>query len=203
MDEKTVKEELVKAGAVLEGHFRLSSGLHSSTYVQCALALAHPLLAERLGEALAEKMGYPLADVVLGPALGGVVIAQELARALSKHHKCEVLSYFSERKDVAMELRRGFMLHPGQKVILVEDVVTTGKSISGVGGVGEAGGGGDNRLGQHSEPQRRGSSSPRRRWFHCSCCKSPTMSRKPARSVSRAWNLLSRGADRRRNRHAP
>jgi orotate phosphoribosyltransferase len=129
MDEKTVKDELMKAGAILEGHFRLSSGLHSSTYVQCALALAHPLLAERLGEALAEKMGYPLADVVLGPALGGVVIAQELARALSKHHKREVLSYFSERKDVAMELRRGFILHPGQKVILVEDVVTTGKSI--------------------------------------------------------------------------
>ena len=129
MDEKTVKDELMKAGAILEGHFRLSSGLHSSMYVQCALALAHPLLAERLGEALAEKMGYPVADVVLGPALGGVVIAQELARALSKHHKREVLSYFSERKDVAMELRRGFMLHPGQKVLLVEDVVTTGKSI--------------------------------------------------------------------------
>jgi orotate phosphoribosyltransferase len=129
MDEKTVKEELMKAGAILEGHFKLSSGLHSSMYVQCALALAHPLLAERLSEALAEKMGYPLADVVLGPALGGVIVAQELARALSRHHGRDVLSYFSERKNGVMELRRGFVLNPGQKVLLVEDVVTTGKSI--------------------------------------------------------------------------
>jgi orotate phosphoribosyltransferase len=129
MDENTVREELMKTGAVLEGHFKLSSGLHSSMYVQCALALAHPLLAERLGEALAKKMGYPQVDVVLGPALGGVIVAQELARALSKHHGRDVLAYFSERKDAAMELRRGFLLHPGQRVILVEDVVTTGKSI--------------------------------------------------------------------------
>jgi len=129
MDENKVKEELMKAGAVLEGHFKLSSGLHSSMYVQSALALAHPLLAERLGEALAEKMGYPQADVVLGPALGGVIVAQELARALSRHHGRDVLAYFSERKDAVMELRRGFVLYPGQKVILVEDVVTTGKSI--------------------------------------------------------------------------
>ena len=129
MREEEVKKALGKSGAILEGHFKLSSGLHSSMYVQCALALAHPVLAEKLGSALAEKLGFPEADVVLGPALGGVIIAQELARALSHHHKREVLAFFSERKDSEMILRRGFVLAPKQKVIMVEDVVTTGKSI--------------------------------------------------------------------------
>lgn len=129
MNQQEVMEELKKAGALLTGHFKLSSGLHSDAYVQCALAFCRPLLAERLGEALAEKLGYPEADIVLGPALGGVVIAQEVARALSKHHKREVLSLFSEHKETTMELRRGFAIHTGDQVVMVEDVVTTGKSI--------------------------------------------------------------------------
>ena len=110
-----------KTGALLEGHFLLSSGLHSEKYLQCALVLARPGLAEDLGERLA-KLQKEKPDLVLSPAMGGLIIGHEVARALG------VRAYFTERENGAMSLRRGFSLEPGEKVVVVEDVVTTGKS---------------------------------------------------------------------------
>lgn len=107
--------------ALLEGHFQLSSGLHSDRYFQCALALSFPERAERLARALAERLTEPY-DVVVGPALGAVVWAQEVGRALGAR------AMFTERKDGRMELRRGFVIDPAARVLVVEDVVTTGGS---------------------------------------------------------------------------
>jgi orotate phosphoribosyltransferase len=119
-----------KSGALLEGHFLLSSGLHSDQYFQCALLLSDVALAERMGKALAAKMPKDWAPTtVVGPALGGVVIGHEVARALG------VRSLFTERKDGVMELRRGFKVSPGERVVVVEDVITTGKSTREVIGL--------------------------------------------------------------------
>jgi orotate phosphoribosyltransferase len=113
-------------GALLEGHFLLSSGLHSSRYLQCALVLMDPPLASRLGRELAGALRSVLRDVrpaaVVAPALGGVLVAQEVARALG----CRGL--FTERSDGRMTLRRGFRLERGEAVVVVEDVITTGGS---------------------------------------------------------------------------
>jgi orotate phosphoribosyltransferase len=111
-----------ESGALLEGHFRLSSGLHSSGYLQCALVLQHPAQAAALGEALAARTRALGASVVLSPALGGIVIGHEVARALG------VRAVFAERQEARLMLRRGFALHPGERVLVVEDVVTTGLS---------------------------------------------------------------------------
>lgn len=111
-----------RSGALLEGHFRLSSGLHSSGYLQCALVLQHPRAAEALGAALAREVGPLGASTVLSPALGGIVIGQEVARALG------IRAIFAERQDGRLTLRRGFALEPGEAVLVVEDVVTTGGS---------------------------------------------------------------------------
>ena len=111
-----------QSGALLEGHFRLTSGLHSPGYLQCALVLQHPRNAEALGSALAQAIGASGATCVLSPALGGIVIGQEVGRALG------VRAIFAERQDGALTLRRGFHLEPGEKVVVVEDVVTTGGS---------------------------------------------------------------------------
>jgi orotate phosphoribosyltransferase len=111
-----------RSGALLEGHFRLSSGLHSPGYLQCALVLQYPHDAEALGAALAREVGSLGAATVLSPALGGIVIGQEVARALG------VRAIFAERQDGALTLRRGFTLEPGEAVLVVEDVVTTGGS---------------------------------------------------------------------------
>jgi orotate phosphoribosyltransferase len=113
-------------GALLEGHFLLSSGLHSPSYLQCARVLMDPGLATRLGEALAARL-RPLLEgttprAVVAPALGGVLVAHEVARALG----CDGL--FTERQDGAMTLRRGFTLAEGDPVVVVEDVITTGGS---------------------------------------------------------------------------
>ncbi|MCX5795135.1 MAG: orotate phosphoribosyltransferase [Elusimicrobia bacterium] len=116
---------LVETGAMLEGHFLLSSGLHSDRYMQCALLLSHPRHAARLGAALAKLCPAP-PDLILSPALGGIVIGQETAAAL------DVRAYFAEREGGAMALRRGFALRPGEKVAVVEDVITTGKSTGEV-----------------------------------------------------------------------
>jgi len=120
------KDEVLSAfrrsGALLEGHFRLSSGLHSPGYLQCALVLQHPREAETLGAALGDIVRPLGAETVLSPAMGGIVIGQEVGRALS------VRAIFAERQDGALSLRRGFALEPGEKVIVVEDVVTTGGS---------------------------------------------------------------------------
>jgi orotate phosphoribosyltransferase len=111
-----------RVGALLEGHFRLTSGLHSPGYLQCALVLQYPRDAEWCGAALAERLRGLGAETVLSPALGGIVIGQEVARALG------VRAIFAERQDGTLTLRRGFALRPGEKVIVVEDVVTTGGS---------------------------------------------------------------------------
>jgi orotate phosphoribosyltransferase len=116
----------VERGALLEGHFLLSSGLHSSRYLQCALVLSDPPLATRLGQQLADALRPLLKGAtptaVVAPALGGVFVAHEVARAFG----CRGL--FTERQDGAMTLRRGFALANGEPVVVVEDVVTTGKS---------------------------------------------------------------------------
>src|SRR6188768_508557 len=111
-----------KSGALLDGHFRLTSGLHSTGYLQCALVLQHPEHAEALARAIGERVADLKATVVLSPALGGIVIGHEVARALG------VRAVFAERQDSRLTLRRGFTLSPEDKVIVVEDVVTTGLS---------------------------------------------------------------------------
>ncbi len=116
-----VEKLFLDRGALLKGHFLLSSGLHSDRYLQCALLLAHPADAEGLGRALAARAPSK-PDLVVSPAMGGLIIGQEVARALGVRH------YFAERADGAMTLRRGFALEPGESVLVVEDVVTTGKS---------------------------------------------------------------------------
>ncbi len=122
MQQEAVLQRFREAGALLDGHFRLSSGLHSPGYLQCALVLQHPAAAEALGAAIAEQVQELAPAVVLSPALGGVVIGQEVARALG------VRSIFAERRNGALTLRRGFTLAPGERVLVVEDVVTTGGS---------------------------------------------------------------------------
>lgn len=111
-----------RVNALLEGHFRLTSGLHSPGYLQCALVLQHPREAEACGAAIASRVRDLGVQVVLSPALGGIVIGQEVGRALG------VRAIFAERQDGALRLRRGFSLSPGEKVLVVEDVVTTGGS---------------------------------------------------------------------------
>jgi len=111
-----------RSGALLDGHFRLSSGLHSGGYLQCALVLQHPRDAEALARALATHVSALAPSVVLSPALGGIVIGHEMARALG------VRAIFAERQDGTLTLRRGFALEPGDRVLVVEDVVTTGGS---------------------------------------------------------------------------
>lgn len=115
----------VDSGALLSGHFQLSSGLHSAEYLQCALVLSDPARAEKIASALAELLKEP-AQAVVSPALGGVVIGHEVARALG------IKAYFAERENGIMTLRRGFVLKPREKVVIVEDVITTGKSSAEV-----------------------------------------------------------------------
>lgn len=125
LDEKQVLDLFRSSGAMLEGHFELSSGLHSDRYFQCALILEDPRRAETLARALAEKIRArdPVRfDLVIGPALGAVIWAHEMARALGA--RCQ----FTERTDGKMGLRRGFKVEPGERVLVVEDVITTGGS---------------------------------------------------------------------------
>ena len=122
MESDQVLDLFREAGALLDGHFELSSGLHSSGYLQCALVLQHPLHAEALGVALAARVRPLAPKVVLSPALGGVVIGQEVASALG------VRGIFAERRDGRLTLRRGFTLAVSERVVIIEDVVTTGGS---------------------------------------------------------------------------
>jgi orotate phosphoribosyltransferase len=122
MDAADVIERFKQSGALLEGHFRLTSGLHSSGYLQCALVLQHPREAEALGTALAARVRDLRPEAVLSPALGGIVIGQEVGRVLG------VRALFAERQEGKLHLRRGFSLEPGERVLVVEDVVTTGLS---------------------------------------------------------------------------
>jgi orotate phosphoribosyltransferase len=125
MTDDQILDEFRAAQALLEGHFILSSGRHSPRYLQCARVLMDPARAARLADALAAKIPADVRDaveVVMAPAMGGLICGHELARALGK------LSMFVERPTGSFELRRGFRLTPGQKVLLMEDVVTTGLS---------------------------------------------------------------------------
>jgi orotate phosphoribosyltransferase len=124
MNQEEVLTIFKQSEALLEGHFKLSSGLHSDRYLQCALVLQHPQQAAVLGAALAEKMRSlaEMPDFVIAPALGGILVAHEVAKALG------VRGLFAERQDGVLKLRRGFEIRPGEKGFVVEDVVTTGGS---------------------------------------------------------------------------
>ena len=122
MTEDAVLHLFRESGALLDGHFRLSSGLHSAGYLQCALVLQHPQHAETLGRMLADQLMLLSATAVRSPALGGLIIGHEVARALG------VRAIFAERQDKVLSLRRGFSLGPDDRVIVIEDVVTTGGS---------------------------------------------------------------------------
>lgn len=126
MKEKDVLEIFHENHALLTGHFKLSSGLHSQNYLQCALILQYPDIAEKLARAIAKKFSKEKIDLVIGPALGGITLAYEAARAL------KVRGLFTERQDGAMVLRRGFAVNPGERALVVEDVITTGGSTKEV-----------------------------------------------------------------------
>jgi orotate phosphoribosyltransferase len=130
-----VLELMTELGALQRGHFLLSSGLHSDAYFQCARILQFPELARELGAAIAAFFPGETHDVVVSPALGGMLIGHEVARAVERRF------VFTERKDGEMSLRRGFFLEQGEKVLVVEDVVTRGTSVREVCRVVEAAGG--------------------------------------------------------------
>ena len=117
-----LEKMLRDTGAFLQGHFLLSSGKHSDGYVQCAKLLMYPEKAEKAVSLIVNKLKDVEVDLVVGPAMGGIVVSYELARQLGKP------SLFTEREDGRMTLRRGFSIEKGQKVLIAEDVVTTGKS---------------------------------------------------------------------------
>jgi orotate phosphoribosyltransferase len=143
MNKDEVLKEFAEAEAILKGHFKLSSGKHSDTYLQCARVLMHPARAEKLCKVLADKVRAAVGavDLVVAPAMGGLIVGYEIARQLG------VDSIFCERIEGVFEFRRGFVVPEGAKVLIVEDVVTTAKSsfetlecIKAAGGkvVGEA-----------------------------------------------------------------
>ena len=122
MNREEVVERFRRTGALLEGHFVLTSGLHSPQYLQCALVLQHPQEAEAFGRAIAEQFRGVGVETVVAPAIGGIIIGWETARALN------VRSIWTEREEGRMTLRRGFTVRPGERVLVVEDVITTGGS---------------------------------------------------------------------------
>ncbi|HSE18911.1 MAG TPA: orotate phosphoribosyltransferase [Pyrinomonadaceae bacterium] len=122
MNAEQVIDQFRATGALLEGHFQLSSGLHSTVYLQCALVLQFPERAEAFGRALAEKFQGQGIALVASPAIGGIVIGHEVARALGARF------VWTEREAGQMTLRRGFTIAPGEKTLIVEDVITTGGS---------------------------------------------------------------------------
>ncbi len=135
MPEKDIAQRLSETKAMLEGHFLLSSGLHSNRYVQCARLLQFPEHATWAGEKLAKMLPQMDFDLVVSPAIGGIVIGQEVAKALGTPH------IFVEKENGIPTLRRGFALSGGEKILVVEDVVTTGKSTKEVIDVVEKAGG--------------------------------------------------------------
>lgn len=116
-------EIFVASGALMEGHFKLTSGRHSNRYMQCALVLQYPEYTEQLAKHIAEKFADARIELVVGPAMGGIIVAYEVARQL------KVPAIFCERENGKMALRRGFKIFPGQNVLVVEDVITTGGSV--------------------------------------------------------------------------
>jgi orotate phosphoribosyltransferase len=133
--EEDVLEALKDAGAILHGHFQLTSGRHSDTYVQCARVLEDPALTTRLAGAMAARVADERIDVVAAPAVGGIIIGFAVAQALG------VKFIFSERQNGEMVFRRSFSIESGQRVLVVEDVVTTGGSVAEVVALVRAAGG--------------------------------------------------------------
>lgn len=136
MTESDVKDLLVKHGAILEGHFLLTSGLHSGMYVEKFQVLQYPKATEKLCAEIAERFKNEKIDVVIGPVTGGIVLAHETA----KHFDTRAI--FAERENGQMTIKRGFEIKPGEKVLVVEDIVTTGGSVmevidvvKGLGGI--------------------------------------------------------------------
>lgn len=123
MSEKDVLKIFQQEKAYLTGHFLLSSGLHSPNYMQCALVFQKPWVAEKLCRELAKKLKGHKIDAVIGPALGGMIVSYEMGRAL------KVRSLFAERVDGSFTIRRGFSIKKNERLLVVEDVITTGKSI--------------------------------------------------------------------------
>lgn len=124
--ENDIMNILEETEALKEGHFKLTSGMHSAQYVQCAMLLRFPNKAEIIAKALAEKFKDEKIDLVVGPAIGGIIIAYEVARAL------DVPSIFAERDQGEMTLKRGFSIKPGERILVIEDVITTGGSTQEV-----------------------------------------------------------------------
>ncbi len=120
---ENIKKILEKTGAILKGHFLLSSGLHSDTYFQMALIFQYPEYGKAVCQQLAENFKREKIDVVIGPAIGGIIISYQLAEIL------EARSIFAERENGKMKLRRGFEIKKGENVLLCEDVITTGSSV--------------------------------------------------------------------------
>lgn len=135
LTEKELLNILEETDALKKGHFKLTSGMHSSQYVQCAMLLRFPDKAEIAAKALAEHFADEQIDLVVGPAIGGIVIAYEVARALG------VPSIFAERENGDMTFRRGFSIEEDQRVLVVEDVITTGGSTQEVADLVEKSGG--------------------------------------------------------------
>jgi orotate phosphoribosyltransferase len=123
MDREIALSLFKESGALLEGHFQLTSGLHSNQYFQCAKVLQHPKFCKALCGDIAERFRQRKIDVVVAPALGGIVVGQEVGRQLNAR------TLFAERKDGVMQLRRGFEVHREERVLVCEDVVTTGGSV--------------------------------------------------------------------------
>ncbi len=122
MTQEQILEHFRETGALLEGHFILSSGLHSPNYLQCALAMQYPMDAAKYGRAIAEKVSGEIFDAVASPAIGGLIIGYETAKALNKRF------IWTERQEGAMTVRRGFSVKKGERILVVEDVITTGGS---------------------------------------------------------------------------
>ncbi|CCO07202.1 orotate phosphoribosyltransferase [Desulforamulus hydrothermalis] len=126
MTREEILEIFTKTGAMLTGHFLLTSGKHSNRYFQCAQVLQYPQYTERLCQALAQPFAGLDVDTVIGPAMGGILVSYEVARALGAR------SLFTERENGHMKLRRNFSVSPGERVLVVEDVITTGGSVAEV-----------------------------------------------------------------------
>jgi orotate phosphoribosyltransferase len=133
--EESILEIFERTGSLLHGHFILSSGLHSRQFFQCALVLQHTDLASTICGQLAAKLADVPCDVVISPALGGIIVGQEVARHLGKRH------IFAEKQDGKLVLRRGFQIHPDERFIVAEDVVTRGGKVSETIGIVRSGGG--------------------------------------------------------------
>lgn len=126
MNNQQILEILIKCGVLIEGHFLLTSGRHSEKYMQCAKLFQYPKYSESISKILSDKLKKYDAEIIIAPAIGGIILSYEVARQLY------IKSLFAERENGIMILRRGFEIEKGAKVIVVEDVVTTGGSVKEV-----------------------------------------------------------------------